>query len=159
MIAAVWIGSMPGSTLAAESASTSAAGAWPAEMSAMRYAAAGCQGCGRPSETPPRLAGATTFCRAGSRPEFALADDGFAKPARPTASKKTLIPVIPGAAFCIFITPTFDCGRYQSCLKLSERKVGKFRRITIFYFSSNFIHIYTFIYQTESARRSRSRIP
>ncbi|WP_292127894.1 hypothetical protein, partial [Mesorhizobium sp.] len=79
----------------------------------------------------------------GLATETALADDAFGRPARPIASSRTLTLDADEAVFCIFMTPTFDCGRYRSCLKLSERKVGKFPRINLFCFVSNFIQIYT----------------
>jgi len=64
-----------------------------------------------------------------------LADDGCGRPIMPIANSSALRLVAPRADFSFVITPTFDCGRYQSCLKLLERKVGKFPEIRDIYFA------------------------
>jgi hypothetical protein len=66
-------------------------------------------------------------------PNKALADDGCG-PQRPIASTRNLSPAFIDKAFCVFMTPTFDCGRYQSGLKLLEMKVDKFPAIHYIYF-------------------------
>ncbi|CAN7360639.1 hypothetical protein LJR234_002221 [Mesorhizobium amorphae] len=65
---------------------------------------------------------------------MALANDACGTPARPIASRRILNLADAGEAFFIVITPTFDCGRYQSRLKLLEMKVDKFPAIGFVYF-------------------------
>ncbi|WP_189379742.1 hypothetical protein, partial [Mesorhizobium sp. M4B.F.Ca.ET.013.02.1.1] len=104
----------------------------------MRYDAAGCQGWYLASETPPRLSGARSPSSGAAgeaeSPGMALADAGSGRLESPIASRRILSPAFPRTIFCVFMTPTFDCGRYQSRLKLLEMKVDKFSEICFSYF-------------------------